>query len=282
MKNIVRTVYGSALQTSQLLGRPYTPALNSTLNEKFEVQNGVAIPNNEVPRLRYLAIGNGGHRNDAGADGQPITVPVMHRARDAALFKHLPFILREPGNDLDSATRGKYAMRKLITVNGVPWVAYYLKRLVTDNVNVTMMHNSVTDGVVSSVPFVPTGADLNPVQPAIPSSGAVSTSGNYLSTTAVLPLDFSSQDVAEVVQACKILFNNELYAVISEMALVSGVDKIVKGPGPGNSTIDYYEAIAAQVCAHISAHYPVGYTNRGFEYGLQMGATEPLIDIVAE
>ena len=37
------------------------------------------------------------------------------------------------------------------------------------------------------------------------------------------------------------------------------------------------EAIGVQVCAHLTACYTVGYSNAGFDFQLDYGATEPML-----
>lgn len=282
MRIITRTIYGSRLQATMLLGLPYTQIANTTLNEKFGVQAGVVPDNQAVPRVRYFAIGNGGHRNLVGGDGQPYTSPVQHSASDAALYKHLPFLLREPTNDLTVTERLRYGMRKVIPINGTNYVAYYLKKLDLTGVVPEMKHNTVTDGVTGSVPFVPTGANLNPVAPSIPSTGVTSTNGDYLSASANLNLDFSAEDVAELINVATIMYDNPLYAVISEIGLVAGVDKTVSAPAAGGGTFNYSEVVGAQITTHITAHYNVGFSNQGFAFGIELGATEPLIGVTSE
>jgi hypothetical protein len=279
MHIITRTIYGSRLQSQLLLGLPYTPAANTTLNERFDVQAGIAPPNGEVPRVRYFGIGNGGHRNMTGADGIPYVSPIQHSPADACAYRPLPFLLREPSNDLTVTERQKYAMRKEEVINGQNYIAYYLKRMDFSDVVPQMLHNSVADGVTTTTPFVPSGANLNPTPPAISPTGVVTTSGDYLSTSALLGLGFTAADVAELVEVARIMYDNELYAVISEIMLVAGVDKIVTATGPGGVNFNYEEAIAATVVTHITAHYSVGYTNNGFDYDLDLGATEPLVGL---
>lgn len=282
MRIITRTIYGSRLQTELLLGLPYVPVTNTTLNEKFGIQSGVVPDSQAVPRVRYFCIGNGGHRNEVGGDGQPYVSAIQHAASDAALYKHLPFLIREPDSDLTALERQRYALRKQITVNGDTYIAYYAKRLDFTNVAAEMKHNTVSDGITSSIPFVPTGANLNPTAPAIPSTGVVTTNGDYLSASAVLNLNFSEQDVAELINVATILFANPLYAVISEIGLVAGVDKVVSAPAFGGGSFNYSEVVSAQITTHITAHYPVQFSNLGFDFGVEIGATEPLVGVVSE
>ena len=60
------------------------------------------------------------------------------------------------------------------------------------------------------------------------------------------------------------------------MALVGGVDRTVSGPGPGTSSINYLEAIAAQITTFISTYYQLNMQNNGFTFTADVGITEPL------
>ncbi len=277
VSKITRTVYGSRLQTMQLLGLPYTPLANSTLNEKFDIQSGVSPANGALPRVRYYVIGNGGHRNQTGSDGHPYTYPIKHSAADAALFKHLPFVIRKPSEDLDATTRAKYCLRRLETIRGVQYVVYYGRRMDMSNVVPQLLTNTKIDGVTTSSPFVPSGANLNPVAPVVPPTGVVSTDGTTLSASAVLALGMTENDVAEFLNGVNILFDNVYYGVISEIGLVAGEDRQVPLLMPGGtSSGTYTEVVGATITTHVSDNYPVTSANRGFEFNLDLGASEPL------
>lgn len=279
MRRITRTVYGSKIQADLLLRLPYEQLENSTLNEKFDIHSGVVPPNNEFPQLRYFCIGNGGHKNVTGADGIDYTATRQHRASDAALFNHLPFLLREVGDDLDPVSRQKYALRKIITQGGEDYIAYYLKRISMEGVTTQVKNNVVIDGVTNTTPFVPTSANLNPIPPAITNVGVNTTTGDYLSVSAALSLDFTQQDVAELVNVCRIIFDNELYAIVSEIGLVAGADKLVTETAGVGTSFNYNECVAATITTFLTGHFPVGFTNEGFNYTLDLGATEPLFGL---
>lgn len=277
MKIITRTVWGSSLQSSLLLGKPHQILTNTTLNEKFQVQSGTPLPAGKSPILQYLCIGDGGHRNRTSADGRPFTSPINHRATDAACFSHIPFILREVTNDLTLTERSKYGLRVKETHGGRNYFAYYLKRMNLANVVTELLHTTVQDGIPAPVPFVPTSANLNPQPPEMPNTGVITTSGNYISVSSLIPLLFSESDVAELIEVAKILYDNEYMAVISEIGLCSGVDLQTTGPGPGNEVISYTEAVGVQVATFITAYYSMGFTNKGFDFEVEVGATEPLL-----
>lgn len=277
MRTITRTIYGSALQTAMLLKLPYTVVPNTTLNEKFGIQANQVPEPGKLPSLAYFCIGNGGHRSVTGADGVPYTMPIKHRASDAALFNHLPFVLREVNDDLPPEQRQKYALRREEQHGGRRYYAYYLKRLDLSGVVNEMKHTTVIDGVSQTLPFTPTSANLNPTPPEISPTGINPTEGDYLTTTAVVEIRFTANDVAELVRVAEILYGNELMAVISEIGLCSGLDKVITAQGPGNTTFNFNEAIAVQIANHITSYYSMAYTNNGFDFQIEMGATEPLL-----
>lgn len=277
MRTITRTIYGSALQTAMLLKLPYTVVPNTTLNEKFGILANQVPEPGKLPSLAYFCIGNGGHRSVTGADGIPYTMPIKHRASDAALFNHLPFVLREVNDDLPPEQRQKYALRREEQHGGRRYYAYYLKRLDLSGVVNEMKHTTVIDGVSQTLPFIPTSANLNPTPPEISPTGINPTEGDYLTTTAVVEIRFTANDVAELVRVAEILYGNELMAVISEIGLCSGLDKVITAQGPGNTTFNFNEAIAVQITNHITSYYSMAYTNNGFDFQIEMGATEPLL-----
>lgn len=277
MQIVTRSLWGAELQASLALDLPYTLRENTTLNQKFGVEANQGLePNGKKPSIKYLAIGKGGHKNSIGADGTPFTSPLQHDPSDAALFDHIPFVLREVDNDLSVAERTGYALRVPTTINGKNYFAYYLKRLDLSTVNTKLYKTTVIDGVSTTVNYTPTSDNLNPEKPEMPNTGVITTSGDSLSVSALVELLFTEQDAANLVEVADIMFGNPMLAVISEMALCSGIDKVVTGPGPGNTQINYNEVIGAQIATFISTYYSIAFSNKGFDLILELGATEPL------
>lgn len=276
MKIITRTGYGSKLQTELLLGKPTTFLANSTLNEAFNIQAGTLPESGRTPTLNSYMVGRGGHRNETGADGFPLTSPIQHRPTDANLYKPMPFVLRELTQDLTQAERRKYGLRTVEQYQGKNYFAYWAKRLDLTGVTPTIYYNRVVDGNVTRSLFQPDNTNLHPIPPALPPAGTITTDGDYLTTEAILSLDLNAQDVAELVNVALIQFNDERYAVVSEIALVTASVKLVTGRGPGTSEIQYEELVQASVATFMTGHYPVGFTNLGFNMKVALGATEPM------
>ena len=55
-----KTLYATDLHLSMLAGKPYTPLTNTTLNEKFGINQEAQLPSGVYPTLKYFAIGAGG------------------------------------------------------------------------------------------------------------------------------------------------------------------------------------------------------------------------------
>jgi hypothetical protein len=278
MESIVRTVYGAELQTTQLLNLPLILKQYSTLNEKFSIHNDVAIADTDQPSVKYVTIGNGGHRMVMGASNISRPEPVQHTARDAALYNHLPFVLRLPNDDLTALERTKYRLRRLETHDGTVYVAYYLKVLDLSATVPQLELRTVADGVTTSTDFSPTIADLNPTPPALNPGGVLITTGDYIAATAKVPFILSTSDIDELLNVCNIIYSDDNYAMISEIGLCSGVDRAVVGDFNGVST-GYTDAIGVQIVSFINAFFAVKFSNNGVNILFDIGNSEPLLNI---
>lgn len=278
MKSVVRSIYGAALQTAHLLGLPHVIPAHSTLNEKFNINANISIPDTEIPRIRYVGIGNGGHRVVVGANNISYNQPIQHLPRHAGLYNQLPFVLRPVTNDLTPQERTKYRLRTVIQHGGLSYAAYYLKTLdFTDSV-VDMEYFTVDNGVTTSSTFAPNSSDLNPTPPDLTSSGVVSTSGDYIAATSQVPFIMGSLDIDEFANVANILYGSTDYAIISEIALCSGMDKVVTGSFNGVAA-SYTEAIGVQVNDFISTYLATSYSNQGIDISFDVGSLEAMLTL---
>ena len=95
--NVTRTAIGALLQTIKFAGLPQKLALlkNTTLNQKFNVQNGVMPADAQMLRWGYIVIGNKGHYTVVAEDGSDESEVRPHRTNHNGLYNHIPFALRE-------------------------------------------------------------------------------------------------------------------------------------------------------------------------------------------
>lgn len=278
MEQTTRTVWGAYLQTCLLLKLQYAMMTDSTLNEKFNVQSGIAPAATVTPSQRYYCIGNGGHTMTTGANGLTAPTPLQHEATDAALFNHLPFIMRPVASDLSQSQMAQYALRVVQPFQGVSYACYYLRRIDFTNVAAQIQMNTVTSGVTTTTPYSANTANLNPTPPVVANGQSNVISPNFLTAAAILGLSFDEQDAAELVNCANIIYQDPRYAIVSEIGLVSGVDQVVQVPAAGGS-FNMTEVIAAQIDSFIDTFVPMNYMNDGTTIDLNVGSTEPLFQL---
>lgn len=278
MENVTRSIYGAHLQTCQYHKLPYTPLTYTTINEKLGIQAGVAIPSGNYPTVAYYCIGNGGHTFDAGQSGVPYPNLYQHQPSDAALFNHMPFVLRQQNNDLLPAQRVNYALRKEITIGSTVYIAYYLRRIDMSAVAVTLQHRVDHTTFVSSSAFTPTAANLSPTPTILSNSNVNVISGDYLVASAPLTVSMTADDVTEYLNVAEIMFGNQNYAIISEMALCSGYDKTIT-ISASTGAFNFNEAILVQPVAFIADFQMLKYSNQGLNKVLDSGSNVPLMQL---
>lgn len=279
MENIRRTLYGAGLQTALVLRIPYDIKPYTTLNEKFGSNASETLATGEMPRMGYISIGNGGHTASVGADGISLIGHLQHKASDPTNFKNLPFSLRPLDDDLADIERERYGMRVIETHGGVEYAAYYLKRLDMNGVSIAYKKKTVVAGVETISDFEATAATLNPVPDPLLSGNIHTTDGEYVYSTAVIEVIIDDFDAAEILNAAVVLYGREDYAFVSEIAFVSGVDRVVPSMGAAGATFNMNEVIAAQVFCHTSALQPLMYQRDGFIATYDVGIAEPMLNL---
>lgn len=280
MENFRRTLYGAVAQTCQYLGLPIELMPNSTLNEKFNIHPTAQPGVNEMPRMRYLAIGINGHRSKKGADNMDLVENVQHTARDAALYKHIPFVLRPVDSDLTPTERERYGLRRIEAHGGVDYIAYYLRRLDLTNVVVKPELRTVVNNVTTTTDFLATSDDLSPTPPDIDNNGVNTVTGQYLSATARIDVQLDTFDATEILAAAMIIYGKEDYAFISELAFVTGCDRTVQTQDANNNSFNYNEVIYAQVSSHVASLQPLKTQRDGFKVTMDVGCVEPMFTLV--
>lgn len=276
METVTRTIFGANLQTSLLFGKPYEIAKFTTLNESLGISANVAISSTDVPKLGYLAIGSGGHKFVVGANQIGKPDPIQHSPTDAALYKQIPFVLRPIGNDLGIIDQQKYALKKRISVgNGADlteYFAYYLKKVDLTNTVTKMELKSIVNGVTTTTDYVPTASNnLTMSPPVLSNSGVNVTSGDYITVSAKIEFILTPAEVTEIINASTILYGDPGFAIISEIALCSGVSKNILFEGAG-----FEEIIGCQVIAFMNTFFALNFANAGVNALLNIGSAEYL------
>lgn len=276
MEIITRTVYGAALQTAQLTGKPFQLVANTTLNEKLGILTSPTISLNEYPRLKYVVIGNGGHGIKNGGTNMVAPVPLQHRTSDAGLFNMLPFALRHVSEDLNAGQRARYCLRSQKEYNGEQYYAYWGRRLPADSATVQLNHKAVSGGNTTVTPFVPNSSNLSPVPPDLQNNGTNVATGDYLTATLATQFNLDSFDIAEILKVATIINGDDDFAIISEIGLVTAVERQIGVQTTGGGTVNFDEIAAAQIHTHITRFTPLKFSAAGVNNTYNLGATEPL------
>lgn len=271
-----RTVYSSYLQTCLLTKLPFEVKPYTTLNERFGILSGVLPVMGELPHLGFMTIGTGGYRLTTAANNKPKIEPIQHLATDAAAFDPIPFVLRLPTQDLTPLERSRYALRKEMIFNGTTYIAYYARRIDFTGVLASMEYRTIVNENMSTVtPFVPDNNNLYPTPQPLSNTGVNIITGESVAASAKITIPMSPWEIDELINVARVMYDDEDLAVISEIQLVSGVDKSTSVSGPSGSFV-FNEVIAAQVISHVAAAYFLRYARSGIDLYLDIGASEPL------
>lgn len=278
METYRRTLYGAALQTAQLLGLDHVITDHTTLNEKLAINALETIGVNEVPRMKYISIGIGGHRANTGPDGIVMIDPIQHDATHASSYRMLPFVMRPLDSDLSSVEMARYALRRIETHGGIEYAVYYLRRLDMSGVTIQLKKKTVYQGTETVVDYIPTSSVLAPVPP-VTTPGANVVDGDYVYATARVSINFDTFDATEILNSASILYGDENAAFISELAFVTGVDRTLQAVGAAAQTFNMNEVVGAQVFCHVSAMQPMVNQRNGFEATYDIGIAEPMMTL---
>lgn len=319
---VTRTAIGAAIQTARGLGLKHNlqdfTTLNQAINERAIV-GGLPEPltlgmevlpiydyqtDSDNLSSQYIVIGNHGHKNilasnvggsAGGVTNQPpsasnspaipYTIPVEHMATDTGLYNMIPYLGRKVSKGLTISERRDYALRRTIMIEGELWEFYFARKLVRDRLTPLINITHVVNGEETTAEFVPTFNNLKPSHP----TEDTSYNASYATVTVPAEMVWTERQIQDIRDACRMLYGSENYAIISEIAICSGVEKPVaqkypnSGPQiPSNVPANtFFEAVGCQVVMHISTYIPINFSEREYKLEMDFGATEPLYGVKA-
>jgi hypothetical protein len=94
-----------------------------------------------------------------------------------------------------------------------------------------------------------------------------------------LTISFNAFDADEILNVVTILYGNENYGILSEGALVSGVDRTLSSGDGAGGTISFNEVVCAQIANQIPLLQPVFSQRNGFDIIAEVGGVEPLLNL---
>lgn len=251
---------GILVNSAVSTGRTFTIPENCTLNEHYDIlaEESVGRKNGKDFTLGYYGIGIGGSRstgNDSnGLEGRRV---YQHKAVDFNAFYPIPFVIRELGDDLDPVTRDNYRMRVVKKIGDKMYVMYYLKLIGFDEFDPSMKvgERDPETGNEKERPYIPRAEDLQPKPYELTSTNNIPITNTYINSTGKMDLSLTGNDLEEVRNVCRILFNDAGKAAINEMYLAYGVETRFDGQITGGATVNYKELQSACVSYHITEAY---------------------------
>lgn len=253
----------------------------STMNERLDILPNITLGGDDKVKLGVLVIGDGGHTCAPGTNGRPRILPRNHTAENLSLFNPVPFVLRPIEDDLTLAERNKYCLRKEVNVGGKIYFGYYGLRLniTKDNFEPRVVRVTKNNGVEEETYYELDSNNIFPEPVELPVDQAVVASDVQMRVTAPIHIRLDYNAVHEFVEACKIMNDgDETSAVISEMALCTGADRVVSVPGT-DGTIQFNESVATQIYCHNADMLALYYNRKEANITIDLGAQIPLISV---
>lgn len=272
MDTVFKTTWGTALEIALKYNIAPNIPNNSTLNKALDIGDSLTLAPGDTPHIKYLAIGTGGKTLDCSST--PSTTYSLYNVDQAKLYKHVPFILRPINNDLTPAEANKYRMRKVISVGGNDYVAYYLMVIDTSTLAIEFETTVIpANAPKSSTPYVPGANNLTPTPPT--SAEITAANNTYINAHADVSIFLSETTVEGIKDATAIINGGVADDYITELALVSGVDKS-HNISINGATVNYTELAKAQLNEIIRVDKSLIFGNPELTMTLSAGSLDPL------
>jgi len=100
-----------------------------------------------VPTIGYFGIGIGGMMDNPNVESNQLFLPKKPSEKNVMLYEPVPVYMIEKNNDLLPEDLGEYRNRTEITINGVEYYAYWLKKIKMFENDVKLYSFNVAQGV---------------------------------------------------------------------------------------------------------------------------------------
>lgn len=280
---VVNTLAGSHQDTARRLGIPATYAEKSTINENLDILAG-RRPDDPTTysHMRYLMLGNMGHRPREVAPGINAEMPIPHSPTDVVPWGIVPIVVRALDDDLSDAERKMFRLRKIREFHGQRYICYHAMVVDYSGVKVIDYLTKVTNGVKDTKEYHYTDADLRPPQPELPDYNfdvvdqVLIADGDYTNANATTLVRLDEFILGELINMARVVYNTPLAAVVSEWCLFSGIDILTKGESfVGTSEIFYDEVICAQANMFICQYANAADHSKEMALTVNVGQTTP-------
>lgn len=277
MERCVRTPWGAELQTQKFVGLPFVLRPNTTLNERFDILTDASVAPNEMPDFECYVIGIGGHGMTNTTFNIAYPTDVLFKAVNAALYKPMPFVLRQITNDLTPSQRDMYCLRTVVEYNGEDWYAYYGKRVSKKDLKTKLIKViKQDDGTENVEEYIPDANCLSPTPPDILNTNVNVLNAELIRVSCTIKIPFTEFDAEEYRNVASIMFNTPRLSIISEIGICTGINRVIPTVTNGSTTINFKETIATQINMFANYFASAYEQSLGFDIELDIGTTEPM------
>ncbi len=260
-----KTIYNSRLLNRMSANQDFTPLLNTTLNEKFNIGVDYVNDPSVYPAINLLTIGSG--YVDAIVSANRLNLKTSpHKPTDAALFKHTPFYLRKLDEIGTYPPSSKLRLKKTINVNGDEYLAYYGYFLndyeTSDDV---IMYSNIDQEYVNITKVDLEALDvLNPEINMAIDMGNNLTDKNFVTDPMKMILFLTREELIEIDHAMEILEEPDNVHRVTEIGLCSSKSTTLNG---GDEQVLTQISYFVDCIIDLKSALVDGYTSLTFELG---------------
>lgn len=249
-------IINAALSCNQTVNIPK----NSTLNEKYNILADESLGRKKGRdfELGYFGVGIGGSRSTGqdsfGLEGRRVH---QHTAVDFNAFFPIPMVIRKLGDDLDPEVRKYYRVREIRKIGDDIHILYWLKKAGFTEFDPTMKVGTrdPETGNEKEREYVPRESDLSPVPNQLVATNNVPITDTFINGTGKIDMSLNSNDLEELRNVCRIMFNDEGKAAINEVYMCYGIETENDGQVSDGATTPYQELVSCAVAFHITEAY---------------------------
>ncbi|WNY40921.1 hypothetical protein [Klebsiella phage YC1] len=280
---VTATAFGVKIAIAAITKQNVEVEQYTTLNEIHSVlaDESLGVKAGSDFTLKYYGLGVKGSQfigNDANGIARMLVN--QHQPIDCNAFYPIPLVVRELSDDLTADERANYRMRVVFTKDSVTYVAYYLRVIsfAAFSPSIVKITKDPTTGNEDPDVYVPTSDYQHPTPITPNSDGTVPLSNQYVSATGKLDLSIDASGLAELRNACSIMFGDESYAAPNEYYVCTGIDTPSSGQTSGSINVSYTEAVSAIIAYFITETHPRdANANGAIEMFFDIGASAPLL-----
>lgn len=219
-----RTIYNIKFQNSKMFNLPYKPLSNTTINEKLNILSGYQFGDiKEYPELSLNLLIIGSYGTEVNGDNTRYNLKSSkHSPIDAALFRQIPFYLRKTSEVSKYPVNPNLRLKKKLFINGEEHIAYYGYKIseVIHKKDIIEFNN--IDKEYTNIKKFSTNKDMVLNPKPIKDLRMDMSINRYIGDFVKVYTFLSSKDIAEILNAAKILYPKENISEITEIGLCHG------------------------------------------------------------